>query len=241
MSTIYIPKGSIDYENNELLNCNLNTLKDFFPIKGFPLPKDTKILTISWYFLPDNYNSIKEQYKIYKSPADKYNNNELYYDFILEDLDLGRQQKGEELPPVRYIYRSKINDYIYKTDSNDINLNDINNIIERLYIYNLMAEKNLSHARDELRRMRISITAMWKRLKREDDKIYKSYYREKINTLVKYNKFILDTYQYYMEDKTLVAKEIYKHLVNLLIRYHKDRDILIPDKLSNMIKGDEIL
>lgn len=187
--------------NNNIFNCNLNTLKRFFPPEGFSNPKDTKYYNIGFYLKDskdyiDKFNNDKIR--------DRYGISNLYYKMMEEDIGTGLEYL-KPTRPVKAMIRYGYDDVVIHLQSSEVYQNYINELIERLLNYVLLSDKNLAFAKDELRRMRLSVTAMNKRL-HKDAKYYEA---DAILELVKYFRFCLDEYQTYMEDKTQAANSIY--------------------------------
>lgn len=238
MRKISIPDSSLNYEKDNLFNCNLNTLKEYFPIKGFPGPKDIKTIYDISYLLTPNIFAIYEQiFNNSMSDVDKYHNSKLYYYIMNSDLGLDIKPGVHPESMCRLMYKIYMDSAVKHIDADEVSEEEINEIIDNLYIYQLMADKNLSHAKDELKRKRLSVTAMEKRLYKSDKNCTNNNYTEQISKLVNYYRFVLLTYQQYIEDKTWVAKEIYKELLKLIRLYILDFDKVSPDRLDIMLKG----
>lgn len=232
MGIVLLPLSSF-YDDN-IFNCNLNTLKKFFPIEDFPLPKDTKYINYIPWFFGIEYDMYDKMFKDKMSIVDKFKNSRLFYDFMEKDLGIYRFI-DIGLSPVHYMYSTKYNNSIVQIDdSEEVNKSYIESAIDKMYEYYLLSDKNLSHAKDELKRMRMSTTAMGKRLMKDSKFKYNGIYDDKVIMLSNYYKFVLKTYQLYMEDKTTVAKRICKDHIVLLNRYYIDMGLPIPNKLERL-------
>ena len=68
----------------------------------------------------------------------------------------------------------------------------------------------------------------------DDNKKYNSLYNPYIQELCKYYKFVLDTYQYYIEDKNRASKMICKEHIRLLSEFYNGLYKPLPDKLIKL-------
>ena len=232
LQKIYLPILSF-YKDN-IFNSTLDSLKKFFPIEGFPLPKETKYITsIPWFFKYDNYIKYLDMFNTNREKVDQYNNSKLLYNMIKEDLNIDLDPESLVTTQVG-IFNYKYDQSVESVDKNDIGENYIYDCMDELLSYLLMNDKALSHGKDELKRMRISVTAMGKRLLKDDTKKYNSLYNPYIQELCKYYKFVLDTYQYYIEDKNRASKMICKEHIRLLSEFYNGLYKPLPDKLIKL-------
>ena len=235
---IFIPKKEA-IENNNLFNCNLNSLKEFFPPHPFPLPKETTLYNISDYLNPNNNYDYIRSFKHDMELVGNFKIERLYYEIMKKDLGISFDDIPI-CPPAKLMFDLYYKDISEKADTNTVSEEKINDMSNMIYMYYLLADKNLSHAKDELKRMRLSVTAMNKRLIKQDNKSLFGRNNKSILEYTKYLRFILETYELYITDKTTVSKQIYLRIARHLEEYY-DSKHLIPDKLSMLLKEDIIM
>ena len=208
---ICLPDMEGENSINNIFNCNLDTLENFFPPEGFEAPKDITYLKLGFYIT--HYDEYKEKFdKEILIPADKFRNTELYYKFMKDDLGLDRDPNYPKAP-LKYMYEQfKIHTYVPYSESIDIFHFKALSIKIKMDEYILLADKNKIFAKDQLKRMRSSVTAMDKRLKKQCP--YENLYM--MTDLVRYFRKTLDIYQDYIADKTTVAKKLYDDIIDSL-------------------------
>lgn len=208
---INLPDMESENSINNIFNCNLDTLENFFPPEGFEAPKNITYLKLGFYIT--HYDEYKEKFdKEILIPVDKFRNTELYYKFMKDDLGLDRDLNYPKAP-LKYMYEQfKLHTYTPYNESTDDFHSKAIFIKRKMDEYILLADKNKIFAKDQLKRMRSSVTAMDKRLKKQC--LYENLYM--MTDLVRYFRKTLDIYQDYIADKTTVAKKLYDDIIDSL-------------------------
>lgn len=209
--TISLPNMDNDNSINNIFNCNLDTLENFFPPEGFEMPKDITYLKLGFYIT--HYEEYRDRFdKEILIPVDKFRNTELYYKFMKDDLGLDRDPNYPKAP-LKYMYEQfKLHTYTpYSEVTDDLRSKEAS-IKRKMNEYIILADKNIIFAKDQLKRMRSSVTAMDKRLKKQCS--YENLYM--ITDLTRYFRKTLDIYQDYISDKTEVAKRLYDDIIKSL-------------------------
>lgn len=208
---ISLPNMDNDNSINNIFNCNLDTLENFFPPEGFEMPKDITYLKLGFYIT--HYEEYRDRFdKEILIPVDKFRNTELYYKFMKDDLGLDRDPNYPKAP-LKYMYEQfKLHTYTpYSEVTDDLRSKEAS-IKRKMNEYIILADKNKIFAKDQLKRMRSSVTAMDKRLKKQCP--YENLYM--ITDLTRYFRKTLDIYQDYISDKTEVAKRLYDDIIKSL-------------------------
>lgn len=214
--------------NNNIFNCNMDTLKKFFPPEDFSNPKYIKYYNLGFYL------------KNSKEYMDKFHDEEtrnehciskLYYKMMEEDIGIGEEYL-KPINPVKAMIRYGYEDITVHLPSTELEQSYIDESIKVLLNYVLLSDKNLAFAKDELRRMRLSVTAMGKRLNKE----CKYSENEAVSELVRYFRFCLDEYQSYMEDKTQAANSIYYAILDSISKDYLKMYHYIPFDLEKYLR-----
>lgn len=215
-------------DNNNIFNCNLNTLDKFFPPEDFANPKDIKYYNIGFYL--KNSREYIDKFK-----NDKIRNiycvSKLYYNMMKEDIGIGEEYL-KPIKPIKAMIRFGYDNITIHSKSSEVCHNYIDELIDKMLNYVLLSDKNLAFTKDELKRMRLSVTAMNKRLYKDA----KYYEIDAILELYKYFRFCLDEYQLYMEDKTQAANSIYFSILNSMSIDYLKLYHYIPSNLETYLR-----
>lgn len=246
----FIPNDS-RFNDNHLFNCSTNSLSKFFPPEGFQNPKDVRgIVDITEYLA--NFKDYEAKFNEDMKEIDQFGNSNIYYGFMEDDLGIVYDTiEDKTLNPIRIMYRHNCDNLFRKIYPIylDIFIDDLNSymkeVLYKLYYYGNGANSARSFAKDEIKRMRLSVTALSKRLNKSIEKTLRldgectTILKEKIDVLIKYYRFILMVYEQYINDKIFVVQYIYNSLVDTLGEYYIREEIPFPIELCNMVKGVE--
>lgn len=235
---VCLPKRDV-LENNNLFNCNLNSLKNFFPPTPFPDPKETNIFNISDYLNPNNTMKYIDKFNEDMKKVGKFRMENLYLEMVNIDLGIPIKDIIDE-PIPKFIFDRYYNNIMVYKDSKNVSSKEIEFTIDKLYEYQLLSDKNLTFAKDELKRMRLSTTFMNKRLIKDDKNRFGGANNKSIAYYTGYLRFILETYENYISDKTLVSSQIYISLAYHLKEFFDDTNYPIPHKLFKLIEKEKI-
>lgn len=231
---IYVPKKEV-IENNNLFNCNLNTLEAFFPPSPFPLPRDTNLYSITDYFNPNNTPKYIKKFHDDRKRVGPFKIPKMYFDMMEKDLGI-KLDKIPDIQPANFMFERYYDDILEQKDTCDLTKDEIRNICNTLFEYYIMADKNLGYAKLQLKGMRASVTAMRKRLDKQGPSYKNAIYEYRC-----YLKSILDLYEKYIGDKTIACKQIYLHLSRYVADYYTRTNSFPPDNLLVLMNDDIIM
>lgn len=214
--------------DNNIFNCNLNTLKKFFPPEGFPDPRNINYYNIGFYL--KNSDEYIRRFEDEKS-VNRLGFSKLYYKMMEEDIGINEEYL-KPINPIKAMIRFGYEDVVIHVQSSSVDKEYIDKLIERLLNYGLLSNKNLAFAKDELKRMRLSITAMQKRVCKvcDNDSI------ELIDKLVEYFRFCLDEYQTYIKNKFQAENNIYYNILSSVSKDYLKLYNYIPSALDKYLK-----